>query len=482
MIHLIRNQPPAFRMIFMLEIWERFGFYSMQGILTLFLIRHFGYSDTEAYYCFGAFSALVYGLVAIGGFLGERVLGIKRTILAGLITLTIGYFALAITDRVHFFIALGCICVGNGLFKANPSNLLSKCYTKNDPRLHTGFTLYYMAINLGSTFSFFVGPILANKLGYGYAFGASSLGLFLGIVNYWYQRNLIKNIHTPVDDKKVSIWIWILVLFGIVSLTLISSFLLQHIILARNILELIIGIVVSIYLYYAYRESVNASKRMVIALILMIEAVVFFVLYQQMPTSLNLFAVHNVIPKIFSIPIDPQSFRCLNPIWIISLSPVLALFYNTLTQHEIKISIPYKFAAGMFCCGLSFSSLFFTRYMHDPNGMVSSYWLIISYCLQSIGELLVSALGVAMVAELVPNYMTGFVMGMWFLTSAIAGFVGASVASLTSIPTDIQPGIESLYIYSSAFGKIGCVIIGIACFMFLIANRLTHVINNTSET
>ncbi len=126
----------------------------------------------------------------------------------------------------------------------------------------------------------------------------------------------------------------------------------------------------------------------------------------------------------------------------------------------------------MTCCGLSFALLYFSRYVHDDSGMVSSWWLVASYLFQSLGELLVSALGVAMVAELVPPQISGFVMGMWFLTSSVAGFLGASVASYTALPSHLQPGIESLMIYTNVFACIGCITLAVALLLWLISPRL----------
>lgn len=476
MLALFREQPRAFYMIFMLEIWERFGFYTVQGILTVFFIRYLGFTDNEAYFTFGAFSALVYGLVAVGGYLGDKVLGTKRTIVLGLITLALGYLALAFVDKEHVYLALGLICVGNGLFKANPSNLLAKCYDENDPRLHGGFTLYYMAINLGSTFALFIGPALSSRFGYSYAYFISFIGLVLGLVNYWFQRQHVANINTNADNKDIPPWLWATLVIGILAATVFCSYLLQHVMIAKDLVWLITALVVGIYFVYMRREGKASFRRMLVAFILMLEAVVFFTLYQQMPTSLNLFAVHNVIPTLFGISLDPQSFQALNPIWIIVMSPVLAMFYNKLYQHGFSFSIPFKFASGMFCCGLSFSLLFFARYLHDADGMVSSWWLVGSYFFQSTGELLVSALGVAMVAELVPSQIAGFVMGMWFLTSSVAGFVGASVASFTALPENIKPGIESLTIYTQVFAYIGLVTLAIGVLMWLISASLSRYI------
>lgn len=471
---LFRDQPRPFYMIFMLEIWERFGFYTVQGILTLYFIRFLGLTDDVAYYAFGAFSALVYGMVALGGYLGDSVLGTKRTIVLGLIVLATGYLSLALVDKHRVFMALGLICVGNGLFKANPASLLSKCYEKDDPRLHSAFTLYYMAINLGSIVALFIGPALSSKFGYPYAYFASFIGILLALVNYFFQRKHIVNIHTPADQYIIHPWQWGVVILGVAGISIAADYLLQHVMIARYLVSGVTLGVVATYFLLMRREVAEVRMRMLLAFILMVEAVMFFTLYQQMPTSLNLFAVNNVRDHLFGLVINPQSFQALNPLWIIFMSPVLALFYGQLNQRGFSFRIPYKFALGMTCCGLSFMLLYFARYVHDDSGMVSSLWLVFSYLFQSLGELLVSALGVAMVAELVPKKMSGFVMGMWFLTSSIAAFIGASVASFTALPKNIQPGIESLMIYTNVFFCIGLITLAVALLLWLISPRLSR--------
>ncbi|CDZ75953.1 Dipeptide and tripeptide permease B [Legionella massiliensis] len=477
MLTLFRAQPRAFYMIFMLEIWERFGFYTMQGVLTLFFIRYLGFDDSEAYFIFGAFSALVYGMVAFGGYLGDKVLGTKRTIVLGLITLALGYLALSFVNKAQVYLALGLICVGNGLFKANPSSLLAKCYRENDERLHGGFTLYYMAINLGSIVALLAGPEVASHYGYSYAYFISFIGLTIGLANYYLQRQHVAEINSPADSRSIQIWQWLVIILGIIISTLISAYLLQHIQLAEGLVWLVTTAVVGVYFYYMSKESKISALRMLVAFILMVEAVVFFTLYQQMPTSLNLFAVNNVNPSLLGIPIDPQSFQALNPIWIIIMSPILAMIYHKLHLDGVHFPIPYKFALGMLLCGLSFCLLYFARYVHNSAGMVSSWWLVASYFLQSTGELLVSALGVAMVAELVPRQIAGFVMGMWFLTSSVAGFIGASVASLTALPEPVEAGMTSLTIYTQVFAYIGLVTLGIGILMWLISPKLSRFIH-----
>lgn len=478
---LFREQPRPLYMIFILEMWERFGFYTVQGVLALYFIRILGLSDQDAYYTFGAFSALVYGMVAVGGYLGDNVLGTKRTIVLGLIVLALGYLALALVTKPYVFFALALICVGNGLFKANPASLLSKCYEARDPRLHGGFTLYYMAINLGSIVALFVGPMLASKYGYSYAFIASFIGILLALANFMFQRKYLIAIDTPSDRHSINFFKWSLVVMGVFLVAGVASYLLQHVIIAKRLVWVITATVVSIYGFYLYGETKLARMRMLLAFILMLEAVVFFTLYQQMPTSLNLFAVHNVHASLFDIPINPQSFQALNPIWIVIMSPILAVWYAKLYRRGISFLTPYKFALGMTCCGLSFTILYFARYFHDDGGMVSSLWLVASYLFQSLGELFVSALGVAMVAELVPQHISGFVMGMWFLTSSIAGFVGASVASYTALPRDLQPGVESLMIYTDVFAYIGIITLVISLLLWLVSPQLSRLMGRSNK-
>ena len=258
--------------------------------------------------------------------------------------------------------------------------------------------------------------------------------------------------------------------------TYLCTQLLPHVMLAKQVLGWIVLACLLIYLFYMSRETTDSRKRMFVALILMLEAIAFFTLYQQMPTSLTLFAVHHVRASFLGITIDPQSFRALNPLWIILISPSLVKGYARLNQKHIRVTVPDKFTLGMLCCGISFSLLFFTRYTYDSHMMISPGWILVSSCFQSLGELLISALGIAMVAELVPEKIRGFVMGMWFLTSSIAGFSGAYLASFTGLSTSTAFGLPSLLIYTRVFGWIGITALLTALCLGLIAPHLNRMI------
>lgn len=474
MFALLREQPRPFFVIFMLEIWERFGFYTVQGILVLYFVRSIGFSHHDAYVTFGTFCALIYGMVPLGGYLGDKLLGTKRTIVAGLFVLMIGYALLALQDDHLLYISLGCICVGAALFKSNPSVLLAQCYPKNSRGLHAGFTLYYMAINIGALGSLLIGPYMSSKYGYSYAYWIAAGGILLGLLNYALQYPLIEPIKTMSDKRHLSgLWCWAL-LGIIIALIGLSAYLLANPLIARKIICMIMGVFVLVYFSYVWQAEHKERIRLLLVFVLMLEAIVFFTLYQQMPTSINVFAVNHVYPTLLGMHIDPQSFQVLNPFWIILASPVLAWLYTYLNQRNLTFAIPYKFALGMVSCSIGFMILYMTRYFANEQVMVSSGWLVASYLFQALGELLVSALGVAMVAELVSPRIMGFVMGMWYLTSSVAGFTGAAVASLTALPKGMPPGVESLTVYTHVFLEIGVITLVAACLMGLLAPNLTR--------
>ena len=199
------KQPRAFYLIFSIELWERFGYYGLQGIMAVYLVKQLGMSEADSITLFSSFSALVYGLVAIGGWLGDKVLGTKRVIMLGAIVLAIGYGLVAWSghDAAVVYMGMATIAVGNGLFKANPSSLLSTCYNKDDPRLDGAFTMYYMSINIGSFFSMLATPWLAAKFGWSIAFSLSFVGMLITLVNFMFCKKWVKNYGSKPDFAPV---------------------------------------------------------------------------------------------------------------------------------------------------------------------------------------------------------------------------------------------------------------------------------------
>lgn len=467
------KQPKAFYLIFSIELWERFGFYGLQGIMAVYLVKMLGLSEAESITLFSSFSALVYGFVAIGGWLGDKVLGTKRVIVLGAIVLAIGYAMVAYSGHSVSLVYMGMatIAVGNGLFKANPSSLLSTCYDKNDPRLDGAFTMYYMSINIGSFFSMLATPWLAAKYGWSVAFSLSVVGMLITIVNFMFCRRWVKNQGSKPDFEPLNIGKLLATLVAVVILIAISSWLLHNQNIARWALLFISLGILAVFAKETFALQGAARRKMIVAFLLMIEAVVFFVLYSQMPTSLNFFAIHNVEHAILGIEFEPEQYQALNPFWIMVASPILAALYNKMGD---RLPMPYKFAIGMVLCSGAFLVLPWGASFANEQGIVSVNWLILSYALQSIGELMISGLGLAMVAQLVPQRLMGFIMGAWFLTTAAAAIIAGKVAALTAVPSDISDAHASLAVYSHVFMQIGIATAVIAVLMLLAAPKLNR--------
>ncbi|SPW34777.1 Dipeptide and tripeptide permease A [Edwardsiella tarda] len=467
------KQPRAFYLIFSIELWERFGYYGLQGIMAVYLVKMLGMSEADSITLFSSFSALVYGFVAIGGWLGDKVLGAKRVIMLGALVLAIGYAFVAYSghDLSLVYVGMATIAVGNGLFKANPSSLLSTCYEKNDPRLDGAFTMYYMSVNIGSFFSMLATPWLAARFGWSVAFSLSVVGMLITLVNFMMCRRWVKDQGSKPDFAPLQMGKLVMTLIGVVVLVAISTWLLHNQTIARWALAIISACIVLIFAKETFALQGGARRKMIVAFLLMLEAVVFFVLYSQMPTSLNFFAIHNVEHSIFGIAFEPEQYQALNPFWIMVASPILAAIYNKMGD---RLPMPHKFAIGMVLCSCAFLVLPWGATFANDAGIVSVHWLVLSYALQSIGELMISGLGLAMVAQLVPQRLMGFIMGSWFLTTAAAALIAGKVAALTAVPGDVADPHASLAIYSHVFMQIGIATAVIAVLMMLTAPKLNR--------
>lgn len=475
------SQTRSFSTVFLIEMWERFGYYGMQVLMVTYMIKKLGFVDTKGNLVWGAAAALIYATPAIGGWVGDKLLGTRRTMLTGAVVLGLGYAMLWIpSDSEHLlYVSLGVIIVGNGFFKPNAGNLVRKIYEGDDTKIDSAFTIYYMAVNIGSTISMLLTPwirdVVAAKYGdvWGWhtAFGVCAIGLALGLVNYMLMYRTLAHIGSPPDDKRVDLKRALGILVAAIALVFVCAFILQSESVARVCVYAAGVVILGIFIHLIRSSHKNERAGLIAALVLVAQTIFFFIFYQQMSTSLNLFAQKNVDLSfdLFGMHLFtwiPEQFQSLNAIWIVLLSPVLVFAYNSLGRIGKDPSVAAKFAWGFAAVAVGFF-MYGLGATTAVNGQISSWYMVWGYGLYSLGELLVSGLGLAMIARYVPARMGGFMMGAYYVASGISQYLGSVVANFASIPKDVADPMVSLPIYTKLFNQLG--IAGVVCTAIAIA-------------
>jgi POT family proton-dependent oligopeptide transporter len=426
----------------------------MTAVILLYMVQKLGYTDDRANLTFGAFTALVYAAPAVGGWIGDRVLGSRRMTVLGALVLALGYLLLAIPDG-PLFVALGVVAVGNGLFKANPANLVSKVYEGEPSKIDSAFTLYYMAVNVGATFSQILTPLIAIWAGWHAAFGVCAAGMILSVVNYLAMRRHLAHVGSPPDFAPLDLRKLALVLLGSAAAVAFVTVVIQSLGLARIVITAASVAMLGIFGVLIARGSPQERKGLVAVFLLTAQGILFFIFYQQMSTSLTLFALRNVdLRFLFGYEIPPGQLQALNPIWIFILGPLVAWGYDRMARGRGDFSIAAKFAMGFAVLAIGFFAFGLSGlFAHD--GKVSVWWMIGGYGLYSLGEILISGLGLAMVARYVGPKLRGFVMGLWFLASGISQYLGSFVANYASVPENVTNPLETLPLYTRLFLALG---------------------------
>src|SRR5690348_10042173 len=355
------SQTKSFSTVFLIEMWERFGYYGMQALIVYYMVQRLGFPDEQANLVWSAAAALIYVAPAIGGWVGDKILGTRRTMLLGATILAVGYGLMAVpTESVWFlYCSLGVIVVGNGLFKPNAGNLVRKIYEGDDSKIDSAFTIYYMAVNIGSTFSMLLTPWVKdyvngtwhNAFGWHAAFGVCCLGLLIGMSNYFFMHKTMQHLGSEPDERPLNVGHLGLVLGAAVLCILGSAAVLQYEDVARVFVYAAGLVLLGIFAYLISKSHRDERAGLIAALILIVQTIFFFIFYQQMSTSWALFALRNVDwnQYLFGMKLftwSPAQYQALNPIWIMLLSPVLAWAYTSAGRRGKDLSIATKFALG----------------------------------------------------------------------------------------------------------------------------------------
>lgn len=443
------KQPPALPIMFLTEMWERFGFYVVQGLLVLYITQAFGYSDNKSYSTLGAFTAMAYISPIVGGYLADRLLGFVTTVIWGGFILIIGYALLAIpSNGLLLYPGLATIVIGTGMFKPSISSLLGAQYKQDDPRRDSGFTIFYIGINSGAFLAGISSGYIKDAFGWHTSFFLASIGLVIGLTTFLYGLKTIRNVQQhPHLSLKNNIRLGFYCFLAIIGI----SFLLQISALADMVLPTFGVLLVGYLAFLTSQQEAAYRKSMTLLILLIISSVIYWMMYFQMFFASNLFVERLVDKHMFGITLSTTVFYATESIFIILLGPIMAWSWLFLGTRKRNPSYLNKFIFGILFAGLGMLTLGLSTYFPNAEGFVYPEWIIFAYLLITIGELLLSPIGLSAVTMLAPPNLVGFMMGVWFVAIGFGGVFAGAIAKLASVPDTVTIQSEKLAIYHEAF-------------------------------
>lgn len=472
-------QPRGLYLLFFTELWERFGFYTLQTIIILYMTKALLMHDAQANLLYAASSSLLYLTPMIGGYLADRYLGFQRSITIGGVLFIVAYLVCALPEKASFFIGLALLICANGFFKPNVSAIVGELYRQNDPRRDGGFTLFYMGINIGALIPPVIAGALVTKYGWHSGFLLAAGGMLLGQMTFmWGKKSLgLAGLYPKNCDKKITLsYTFYALLFGGIALFVgLCQLAFAHPEMTDSLVSIASIVVLIVTTFFLMKEPLAQRKKMFASLLLIVISVGFWSLYNLSFTSLMLFADRNMNHSIMGIPLDAEATQFFNSFFIIALSPMLSRLWIRMDGRGLNPSIQKKFALGVLFMSLGYLLLAFGAKFFGTLGVTSAWWLVFSYLLQTIGELLLSPIGLAMITVLCPKKLVGMMMGVWFFAQAASFAVGGFLANISAVPEHTSV-VASLSIYSHAFMVYGLISLGMAVISFALLPLINRMI------
>lgn len=452
------GHPRGLYSLFFTEMWERFSYYGMRALLTIFLTAElasggFGMDRTEALKIYGIFTGLVYLTPIIGGWFADKVLGRRVTIFIGGLTMAIGQFMLAAAAsemftadlegrKMLFYLGLGVLILGNGFFKPNISTIVGDLYDNDDPRKDGGFTIFYMGINIGAFLSPFIAGTLGERVGWPYGYLAAGIGMVIGVIWFYARQHTLDNLGLPpgeAEKGRTSLiakdWTNIII-YTIANVVLVVAFMYFWGAISETLQTAIIWIVAILgggFLIYSIFKGTNGSTewtRVIVIVVLAFFNIVFWAGFEQAGGTFNLFAEENTNRQVGSFLIPTTWFQNINPIAIVTLAPIFSILWIRLSRSKMNPRTPVKFALAMFIGALAFYIMTLASNGAAGGTLVSPMWLVVVYVLLTIGELMLSPIGLSMVTKLSPHKIVSIMMGVWMASFALGNYLAATLEEI----------------------------------------------------
>ena len=477
------GHPRGLFVLFFAEMWERFSYYGMRALLIFYLTKHWLFSDEKASVIYGAYTALVYITPVIGGYLADRYLGQRKAVLFGAVLLTFGHFLMGIegdggTDSAAlniFWLALAFIIVGSGFLKANISVIVGQLYPRTDVRRDGAYTIFYVGINLGAALGALLCGYLGETYGWSYGFGAAGVGMLLGLLVFVWGKPLLMGKGESPDPVRLTQSVaglkfeWLIYLVGVAAVAVIWM-MIQYQEVVGTVLGISGAILVGYVLWTAVVKLAPEDRdRIFAALFLILGSILFWALFEQAGSSLNLYTDRYVDRQ----GVPASVFQSINAIYIVLLGPIFAAVWVWLGRKGLEPSAPAKFGLALVQLGAGFLVLV----AGASSGVATPVlFIFLIYLLHTTGELCLSPVGLSAMNRLSPAHMASLIMGTWFFASATGNFAAGLIAAATgseSASGEAASQQTVLDVYSS----IGWIAIAVGVGVFVISpliKKLMH--------
>lgn len=463
--------------IILITFWSQFSVYALNTVLILFLTRPLferglGYDHTQAYAFYGVSQATGYLMPILGGYMADRILGIRRAILLGSVLLALSYLLVMLSNYTldsygdkFFIIAYALIPATNSLLIGTSSSMVSRIYSDDSIKAKSAMTFYYMSINVGALLATIIAPaLLDSPYGPLSVLALTFAGKSIAALNFARKYSLYDDVVLGKDKAPMSTKTKYQLVIYLLSIYAFTLFAYSHVFLANYILGIACGIGILCFVIKTTKLENLTRFKQFIAILLILEAVLFFVIYNQMNSTLIIFAQLNSNLQLFGISVSPAHYQLLNPLLIILLGMQLPRFYRQFPNF----SIPYQFAAGTVLAGFAMLVLVYAA-AQTSNGLVNGNYIGLSYMLITLAELWVSAIGLSMIGLYCDKNNLAYAMGVWYLASSLSNTISGSLGKYVAIPEHFNSPVQSLAIFKHYYYAFGALALGSGLIMFFVA-------------
>jgi POT family proton-dependent oligopeptide transporter len=468
--------------LFMVEMWERFCFYGMRGILTIFMVGQFGMLDGEANSKYAAIQAFVYAFTFLGGILADKILGFKKSLFFGGIIMILGNLIIAISPKEFFYIGITLSIIGTGFFKPNISSMVGDLYKDNDSRRDAGFGMFYAGINLGALMGGALCVYLGKYVSWSSAFLAAAIVMVIGLITFTLTKKQLGPIgDSPLKDlapskrriREIAVYVLALITIPFILIMVQNTAYTDYFMYT-------IGPIAILYFLYELLKLKDRKLKMKLigAMVFIVFYIIFNAFFEQSGGSLSLFAEKNLSHRLLFFNIDPNIVNnSSNSFFVIIFSTVVGLAWLWMSKKKIEPNTVVKFGIGFLFLAGAFYLFYYTRFFANEQGITSLNIFTLAYMVITFGELCLGPIGMSIITKLSPKKLTGMMMGLWFLASAYGQYAAGIFGKGMSLARKDATLMEKLISYTDGYKQLAiyALIAGVVLIVFSpLVRKLMH--------